>query len=304
VPLARTRRLLLYVLLGREGAAVADPAVLDLLRLVGTAPGDAEHVADHLVDGLAAIGELGVGGDAAPTLIQAYARAVSRIAGAEAEVIEGLLHAVPEDERATRLHELLGALMPVSERGFSVLHEALLHDALIDALTDERLAAETEDAATMSVALVDVMGSTAHLVERDGEGLELMVDALFEAGQRATAGRAAHPLKYVGDGVFIAGREPRDVAQAALDAIRHIERALDLRARGGLAHGRALRRAGDVFGLPMNVSQLLTKVAPPGKLLADADAAALLPARMRGKSFSVQVHVALPELNVTQVRRR
>jgi adenylate cyclase len=240
--------------------------------------------------------------DAFPTVVQAYARAIGRIAAAEAEIAGALMQAVPEERRAAVLDKALAALLPVSLRGFSVIHEAMLHRALLDALVTGRL--DAAEAAPAAVALVDLSGSTERLVEASDREVEQMVDALFEAGQRATAGRAAQAVKYVGDGVFLVGPEPRDVAAAAIDALRRIEKLLPMKAHAGLAHGPVLRRAGDVFGLPVNLAQLLTKAAGPGKLLADEEATRLLPVRMRGRARRLELHPALGAVDATEIRRR
>jgi adenylate cyclase len=110
------------------------------------------------------------------------------------------------------------------------------------------------------------------------------------------------PVKYVGDGVFLAGREPREVAAAALDALAHVQEFLPLDARAGLAHGEVLRRAGDIFGLPVNLAQLLTKSAAPGTLLAQREVAMALPRRMRGETRPVTPHPTLGEILATEIR--
>ena len=48
-------------------------------------------------------------------------------------------------------------------------------------------------------------------------------------------------------------------------------------------------RAGDVFGLPVNVSQRLTKAAGPGMLLAAAVEPAQLPSTLGGQPRQVTV---------------
>ena len=180
-----------------------------------------------------------------------------------------------------------------------MLHEAMLHAALVDALSLASLRAPAVE--TIAVALVDLQGSTEHLIHASHVELEELVDGLFEAGQTATAGRAVQPVKYVGDGVFFAGREPREVAEAALDAIAHVQGCLPLDARAGLAHGEVLRRAGDIFGLPVNVAQLLTKAAAPGTLLAQHDVALLLPRRMRRETRALTPHPMLGDMLATEI---
>jgi adenylate cyclase len=75
-------------------------------------------------------------------------------------------------------------------------------------------------------------------------------------------------VKYVGDGVFLVGRDVEAVVEASAHAIAVLERALPLRARAGLACGPVVRRAGDYFGPVVNLAQRLTTAAAPGTVLA------------------------------------
>jgi adenylate cyclase len=124
---------------------------------------------------------------------------------------------------------------------------------------------------------VDVCDSTRYLSDAGVAQTEQLVDALFEAARSAAARRAVWVVKYVGDGVFLLGRRPRDVAEAALHAIAALETELPLAARGGLAAGPVMRRAGDYFGLTVNLAQRLAAAAQPGQLLVTEPAAADLP---------------------------
>ena len=87
------------------------------------------------------------------------------------------------------------------------------------------------------------MGSTTYLESASHEETAELVDILFEAGQLATVERSVRALKYVGDGVFIAGRDAVEVAHAALDAVDLIAERSPIPARAGFAYGMALRRA-------------------------------------------------------------
>src|SRR5438128_2562253 len=75
----------------------------------------------------------------------------------------------------------------------------------------------------MAIAMVDLVGSTHYLKRTEPVDLERLVDALFTAGQAATAGHAAHVVKYVGDGLFLSGRDVGEVADVALDVLARLE---------------------------------------------------------------------------------
>jgi class 3 adenylate cyclase len=65
-----------------------------------------------------------------------------------------------------------------------------------------------------------------------------------------------------------------------------------------------IERAGDIFGLPINVAHIVTKSARPGMLLATAEAGAQLPSARRGRYRTAPLtHPTLGETRVTTVRR-
>jgi adenylate cyclase len=226
------------------------------------------------------IGDLGVVG-------QAYTRGVGPIAHAEAEIIGAIVRATPESERTERLEGLIADALPLARRTFGLLHRVLLRDALLDELT---LPGLDETATThAAVAHVDVIGSTQLLQNASRSDTERLVDGLFRAAQTAVRDRPVLAVKYVGDGVFLAGREPREVADAALECVQTLSEESRLVARAGLAYGPVIRRAGDFFGLTVNLSHAMTKVAPRGGLLATEPAAARLPASMITERVNVGV---------------
>jgi class 3 adenylate cyclase len=264
-----------------------DEQVMALLRLIGGGAQDLARLERELAAALGEARRLGVPADLLPALAQAYSRAVGRIVDAEAETVRALLADVPAEQRADTLDQLLGAALPVSSSTFDLLHATLLRDALAEALTDESL--DQGPTAPCGITLVDLVGSTSYLETATAEQTTALVDILFEAGQLATIDRSVRAVKYVGDGVFIAGRDAEQVACAALDAVAHIAERSPIPARAGFAYGATLRRAGDLFGMPMNLAQLLTKAAGPGTVLATEAAAAELPPEMVGPRRTARV---------------
>src|SRR5690349_4004363 len=264
----------------RRGSRAPDEEALALLRLIGGDAVDLERLERDVRDAVEDARARGVPDDAFRALAQAYARGVGRIVDAEAEVVRDLLARTPDAARADTLDELLASSLPVSSDAFDVLHAALLRDALVDALVPAT-PGEGEEAPA-AIALVDLVSSTDYLQSASRAETAALVDGLFEAGQLATAHGAVRPVKYVGDGVFLGGRNAFEVARAALDVLAHIDDRLPIPARGGLAYGPVLRRAGDFFGMPMNMAQILTKGAAPSTLLATEAAAEPLPDDMLG----------------------
>jgi class 3 adenylate cyclase len=80
--------------------------------------------------------------------------------------------------------------------------------------------------------------------------------------------------------VFLVGTDPVEVAAASLDCIAGLAGDWGLTSRAGLAFGTVVHRAGDVFGLTVNLSHILTKQADPASLLSAAVEPALLPAEL------------------------
>lgn len=285
----------------RRGAPALDPDVAELFHLIAIEPSDLEHLTPELA-GLVERGlERGLPRDAMPAIFQAYVRAISRVVAAEAALAGQMLGQTPAAERPQVLAEALDDLQVIGTRGFDVLHRMLLLDALVDELAALEDPAQDKD--RLAVAMVDLVGSTEHLAATEPGELERMVDALFEAGQASTAHRSAYVVKYVGDGLFLAGRDAGEVADAALEVIARLEEALPLQARGGLAAGRVVQRAGDLFGLPINLAHITSKAARPSTLIATEEAARLLPADRCGRFRTISLpHPAVERARITRVR--
>jgi adenylate cyclase len=296
--MSRDRLRRVMSLLGRGPESdQATEEVRALLSLVGVEEEIRRDLASSMDEAVA----LGIDFREALPIVQAYSRATARIVDAEAALTRQLLRERPEGERAAYLDRLLATLLPLGLRGFEVLHAALFHATLLDELAPEQL--EGQDATPLCVALVDLCGSTPYLASADPEEAEQLVDALFEAGQKCVLDRPVRVVKYVGDGIFLCGREPQDVAAASFAALDHIDATLPLPARAGVAHGPLLRRSGDYFGLAVNLAQLLTKVARPGTVIATDQAAAECPAEMQGRRRRVRIRGWDERLDVVALRR-
>jgi class 3 adenylate cyclase len=264
-----------------------DPGVDALLRLAGIDEQALELAEHRLAGGLTHVGQLGVTIGDLGVVGQAYTRGVGPIAQAEAEIIGAIVRAAPVAARTERVEGLIRDALPLARRTFGLLHRVLLRDALLEELTSREH--DQTDAGHVAVAHVDVMGSTALLQNASRTDTERLVDGLFAAAQTAVRDRPVLAVKYVGDGVFLAGREPGEVADAALQCVRLLADESALVARAGLAYGPVVRRAGDFFGLTVNLSHALTKAAPRGGLLASEPAAARIPGSMVARRIDVEV---------------
>jgi adenylate cyclase len=278
-----------------------DPEVAALVGLIANEPSGLEEFDPEMARIVQRGLEAGLPREALPAVFQAYVRAVGRISAAEATLVGELLADAPATEQARVAAETLDWLLPIGSRGFDVMHRLFLLDALLDTLAE--IDQPELDRDVLAVAMVDLVGSTRYLSTASPGDLERLVDAQFEAGQAATSNRSAHVVKYVGDGLFVGGRDVADVADAALEMIAQLEHALPLKARGGLTTGTVVQRAGDVFGLAINLAHIATKAAKPGTLLATDTAARQLPPSRRGRYRTVRMqHPAIGPTRVATIR--
>ena len=77
----------------------------------------------------------------------------------------------------------------------------------------------------------------------------------------------------IGDAAMLVGPEPGPVVEAALELVEAAAREGEdfPLLRAGVAGGRALPRAGDWYGRPVNLASRITGVARPGSVLAAAE---------------------------------
>jgi adenylate cyclase len=253
-----------------------DAALVEhLLRLLGVGPEQLGLDARAGLSALAPALASGVDEDTLLAVAQAYGRAIGRIVDAEAEIVRRLVRDSPPERRADTLDRFLHASRPIAERLFLTVHAARLHAALADALDEQALAEPAVPA--RAIALVDYVRSTPYLRAAPPEETAAFVDRLYDTALEVTAGRRATAVKFAGDGVFFSGTDREHVLLSAVDAVRKLDGDGPLRARGGLAFGPVVRRAGDYFGFVVNFASRLTEAAEPGTVLADAPAIEAVP---------------------------
>lgn len=207
-------------------------------------------------------------------IVQAYGRAVDRIAGAGAEVGVRQLGELPPEMLERALAEWLGAVRPLARASF-----ALLHDRRLEAILRRRLAVASSespetgvDVAAIAVALVDLRGSTAFMLDAGPEVIESLVDELYVAGGEVASRHGVLAGKFLGDGVMFLSHDRAQLVGAAQDAVALLGERTPLHAAAGLAYGPVVRRAGDWFGTPVNLAARLVELAGPDEVLVDSDA--------------------------------
>jgi class 3 adenylate cyclase len=235
---------------------------------------------------VAEINQLGLREPDLAVIGQAYIRAIGRVGAAEDEAISRLRD-ISRIAGATEMTAFTERLRVLGRDVFDVLHSS--HLSRLIAGDPQSVDRSRRSQQPTAVAHVDVIASTELLQRATQTETERLVDGLFRSAQAAIRGRGVEATKYVGDGVFLVGPDPTEVAAASLDCMARLGRDAGLKARGGLAFGPVVHRAGDVFGLPVNISHVLTKSATAGALLAAAVGDARLPVNMCGSPREVSV---------------
>jgi adenylate cyclase len=121
--------------------------------------------------------------------------------------------------------------------------------------------------------------------------------------ERATTGRG-QPVKWLGDGVMVYFRDPREAVRATLDVVRAAPR-LGLPAHAGVAAGAAVFQDGDYFGRVVNLAARVASRAEAGRTLVTEEVARLAegpdvsfselgPVELKGFAEPVRVFEAVP----------
>lgn len=246
-------------------------------------------------------------------LLQAYGRAVDRIASAEALVAARHLADVPDEAFEATLDAWLADVLPLAVDTF-----ALIHARRLEQLVRRRTQAAAASAATASavstggatpdlefadlaVGMVDLRGSTGFMLDQKPEAICALVDELYFAVGQVAAQHEVHAGKFLGDGVLFFSADPDRLLDATVQAVAVLGEQTALRAGAGVARGAVIRHAGDWFGTPVNLASRLGELAGPDEVLVDQDA---LPdgrtprtwrwARPRGLSEERRVGVLVP----------
>jgi adenylate cyclase len=227
-----------------RAAGITDEEILDLLRTLGRGLSQTAEAMRALV--LRLVLEPGVTEDA---LARRYADAAAQLSPILAPLISGLLN----------------------------LH--LRHMAQNEAINSaERSGGHLPGARQVVVCFADLVGFT-----RLGEEVQPAELGQLAVRLEALATEVSAPpvklVKTIGDAAMLTSAEPAPLLEAALMLLEAADAEGDYfpQLRAGIASGRALSRAGDWFGQPVNLASRITSVARPGSLLAAGDVRESLP---------------------------
>jgi adenylate cyclase len=179
-----------------------------------------------------------------------------------------------ERDLASRYGEAAAQLYPLVDPLVSnVLALHLRHTAQSEVISAlERGGGQLPGSREVTICFADLVGFT-----RLGE--EVPPEELGKLAVRleALATEAAQPpvrlVKTIGDAAMLASPEPEPLLEAALDLIDAADAEGEdfPQLRAGAAVGRALPRAGDWFGRPVNRASRITAIARPGSVLAERE---------------------------------
>src|SRR4051794_16469408 len=212
-----------------------------------------------------------------------------------------------ERELAVRYARAAGALTPMIEP----LLGNLLRVHLSKLVQTEIISAEERESGQLPGAR-DIVVGFADLVGFTRLGEEVPPDELG-----AIAGRledlvmdiVESPVRFVktiGDAVMVVSPEPEPLLDTSLSLIDAADsQGQDFpQLRAGVAAGRALSRAGDWFGRPVNLASRLTAIARPASVLTTVDVHDALADRYRWSKAGIRNLKGVPEaVPLWRVRR-
>ena len=220
--------------------------------------------------------EAGVSDEETLELVRVLGRALSQVAESlrQFPLKRALEPGISEYELARRYAQSVAQLHPlVAPLLANSLTLHLRHAAQSEVISAmERSGGRLPGSREVAVCFADLVGFT-----RLGE--EVPPEELGQLAVRleALATEVARPpvrlVKTIGDAAMLAASEAAPLLDAALELIEGADSEGEHfpQLRAGAALGRAVPRAGDWFGRPVNLASRVTAVARPGSLLAERE---------------------------------
>ena len=171
-------------------------------------------------------------------------------------------------ERFAAIVQGLGPLLTPILQYVLQLHmrEQIRHDVF----GDREIAEGVESGREIAVAFADLVGFTKLGERLDPAELGELTDRLGEIAGDVARG-PVRLVKLIGDAAMLSSADPDELLNASLELVAASERegqGFPL-LRAGVAFGRAVARAGDYYGRPVNLASRITAVARPGSVLCD-----------------------------------
>lgn len=196
---------------------------------------------------------------AAESLIEVFSESFRQAGDTEAEI--GLRFA----EIVSDMSPLLGPLVENAVRLH--LREQIAHRMVSRA---ELLEGRLPGARPAAICFVDLVGFTSLSERTPAEELGRIADRFNHVvGEVAEA--PVRLVKLIGDGAMLTANDPEPLVTAALELTDRARGAELPPLRVGVAYGDALNRGGDLYGRSVNLASRICEVAPPGRVVADAE---------------------------------
>jgi adenylate cyclase len=146
------------------------------------------------------------------------------------------------------------------------LREQIRHDVF----GDREISEGVESGREVAVAFADLVGFTKLGERLDPAELGDLTDRLGELAGDVARG-PVRLVKLIGDAAMLSSNDPAELLDAALALVASSEEEGEgfPLLRAGVAFGRAVARAGDYYGRPVNLASRITSVARPGSVLCD-----------------------------------
>jgi adenylate cyclase len=146
------------------------------------------------------------------------------------------------------------------------LREQIRHDVF----GDREISEGVESGREIAVAFADLVGFTKLGERLDPAELGALTDRLGELAGDVARG-PVRLVKLIGDAAMLSSNDPGELLDAALALVASSEEEGEgfPLLRAGVAFGRAVARAGDHYGRPVNLASRITAVARPGSVLCD-----------------------------------
>lgn len=216
----------------------------------------------------------GIGEDAIAEITRVLGESMSRVAAttmsafADAFLQEG----DSEQEVAWRFAGLAEQLVPAFSPVLLAAYRAHLRAAVQQGMLsrDELAAGQLVGEQEMAVCFADLVGFTTLGGQLETEELGSVITSFSELAADV-ADSQVRLVKMIGDAAMFSCREPAPLVRAALSLLEAAEDADLPSLRAGVACGRALPRAGDLYGHAVNLASRVTGIARPGSVLCTSE---------------------------------
>ena len=171
-------------------------------------------------------------------------------------------------ERFANIVDGLGPLLTPTLEYVLQLHmrEQIRHDVF----GDREISEGVESGREVAVAFADLVGFTKLGERLDPAEIGELTDRLGELAGDVARG-PVRLVKLIGDAAMLSSNDPVELLDAALALVAASEEEGEgfPLLRAGVTFGRAVARAGDYYGRPVNLASRITAIARPGSVLCD-----------------------------------